>query len=372
MVKKLNISFLLHLPPPVHGSAVVGKWITESDTISERFNSSFINLLASESVDETGRFKIKKIWSAFKLVKQVLLHVNKRDTDMVYYALTTTGLALYRDFVIVSLLKLKNIPIVFHLHNKGIRKNSKKPFHNFIYSHLFASSDVILLSDRLYNDISNYVARKDVHICPNGIPVIEKDFIVSKKPEYVSLLFLSNLIESKGILILLHALQIVKDTNAQFHLNIAGGEGDINAELLISTIKSLGLQNQVSYLGKQYGKDKSRLLSATDIFIFPTYKECFPLVLLEALQFGLPIVTTNEGGIPEIVEHRRNGLIVEKKNIEQLAEAIIYLIENADLRKEMGMVSHKQYNEKYKLEHFEENLSNILDKVLKNKIRYAQ
>ena len=69
-------------------------------------------------------------------------------------------------------------------------------------------------------------------------------------------------------------------------------------------INDLNLQEYVTYLGKKYGDYKYEIFQSSDIFVFPTFyhNECFPLVLLEAMMFGLPVISTSEGGIPDIVK----------------------------------------------------------------------
>lgn len=77
---------------------------------------------------------------------------------------------------------------------------------------------------------------------------------------------------------------------------------------------------------------------ASDIFCLPstTMGESFGIVNLEAMASGVPIVSSNFGGIPDIVKHGENGLLVEPKDVEGLADALIYLLKNEDLRKKMG------------------------------------
>lgn len=120
----------------------------------------------------------------------------------------------------------------------------------------------------------------------------------------------------------------------------------------------------IFYLGKRYGEEKTRFLQDADIFVFPTYypNECFPLVLLEAMQQGLPCISTNEGGIPDIIDEGKTGFIVEKKNAEQLADKISYLINHPERCKEMAENGYKKYRSQFALQMFEERMKGILEK----------
>ena len=122
----------------------------------------------------------------------------------------------------------------------------------------------------------------------------------------------------------------------------------------------------VTYLGVKYGSDKEQCLKEADIFVFPTFydKECFPLVLLESMQYGLPIATTSEGAIPEIVEEGVNGFIVPKKDAQALADKIEYLIKNPEIAQQMGKNGYEKYMNNYTLEIFEKNFVRTISQVI--------
>jgi len=95
------------------------------------------------------------------------------------------------------------------------------------------------------------------------------------------------------------------------------------------------------------------------------------LVLLEAMQFSLPVVSTFEGGIPDVVENGVTGFLVPQKDVEALAEKLELLIRNPELRKQMGEAGRKRYQEKFTLEKFENTLKDIIEQIIeKNKINY--
>lgn len=118
----------------------------------------------------------------------------------------------------------------------------------------------------------------------------------------------------------------------------------------------------VNYLGPKYGDEKNFFFSNADIFVFPTYyfNECFPLVLLEAMQYKLPIITSCEGGIPDIVTNGENGFVCKTNDVDTTADTIEKLLKDSGLRTQMGENGYKMFKEGFTLQKFNENITRIL------------
>ena len=180
-------------------------------------------------------------------------------------------------------------------------------------------------------------------------------------------MFLSNLIVSKGIYVLLEACQRLKERGVAFHCDYVGGESkEVTGEQFRKAIAERGLEDCVIYHGPQYGADKDRAFRRADIFVFPTFydNECFPLVLVEAMQYRLPIVTTPEGGILDIVTDGVNGLVCKQQDVDSLVVALSTLLADAALRREMGERGHARYLKEMTLEAFERSFAELLKSVV--------
>lgn len=363
MAKKILL--ILHLPPPVHGSSMMGKYIKDSVVINNTFDTKFINLSTSKTVDEIGKRPLLKISRYSKILVSLIRNLIVFKPSTVYFAMTARGIGFYKDFPLAILTKLFRKNLVLHFHNKGVASSQNKAVDHLLYKLIFKNTKVILLSERLYDDVKKYVKKKDLFYCPNGIPVV--DYVDSSKPknDVPQILFLSNLIKNKGVFILLEALKLLKKRGIHFYCNLVGGEGDITNHNLLDKVNKLGLTGAVKYHGKKYNINKFLLFNQADIFVFPTFyhNETFGLVNLEAMMFGLPVISTNEGGIPDIVKHNETGFIVEKQNPKQLAEKIEWLINNPKLAEKMGKEGQNQFYKKYTLERFETRLAGILKQV---------
>jgi glycosyltransferase involved in cell wall biosynthesis len=140
------------------------------------------------------------------------------------------------------------------------------------------------------------------------------------------------------------------------------GEGEERGSLS-EKIRKEGLQGKISLLG--YREDVSKLLAAADIFILTSLWEGFPYTILEAMSAGLPVVSTDVGGVAEAVEHQQTGLLVPLKKPHLLANALIYLIEHPEERKRMGEKGKERVREKFSLEKMLSEIEKVYDEVLR-------
>ena len=361
-----KLLMILHLPPPIHGAAMVGQYIKQSKLINNNFDCDYINLSTSRKIDDIGKNSFFKFFVFLKLYIKIITALIKNKYDLCYLTINSKGTGFYKEILIVAILKFFNKKIVYHYHNKGVSDNQNNKILNRLYKFQFKNSKAILLSPLLYFDIQKYITKNNVYYCPNGIPEIFFNTEKTKKVNNtIQLLFLSNMLISKGVYTLLKACKILNDKNIKFECNFIGDwTKEISKKDFNAKCKEYNLVNNVIAHGKKFGDDKKSFFINADIFIFPTFCDCFPLVLLEAMGNQLPVITTNEGAIPEIIEDGYNGYIVKKNKPAELADKIEFLINNPKLRIEMGQNGLKRYKEKYTLEKFEHNFVNTLQKVL--------
>lgn len=360
-LRRPRVLMIAPLPPPVHGSAMMTQYIKESKKINNAVKMDWVNLSLSRNINEIGKnaiFKIGRFVNSWVLTFKKLL---TKKYDYCYLAITCHGIGFLKDMPFALLCKLFGYQLIIHQHNKGMESSVNNPFYRVLMKLVYKNAIVILLSERLYPDISKIVMHDQVVICPNGIPTEKRlDKTINKIPR---LLFLSNLIESKGVFILLDACKILLEEGYNFDCVFIGGETkEIDKRVFEEEILLRGLENRVKYIGKKFGVEKSSEFAKSDIFIFPTFyeNECFPLVILEAMQQGVAVISTNEGGIPDIILNGKSGIIVETKDSFSLAGSIKKLIDSPEYRIELGQNGYLKYSSEYTLQHFEENIIKIL------------
>ena len=401
-----HILFITPLPPPVHGSAMVSQCIKDSELIRGEFDCDFVNLSTSRRMDEIGKGGAKKLLrfagSFFLLFYKLLVH----RYDLCYLAITCHGVGFLKDAPFVLLCKLFGRRIVIHQHNKGMSGCIDRWPYRWLIPYIYKHARVILLSWHLYPDIAQAVKREQVMICPNGIaaeqqvncddsqvnaalprlgvnqsqgddsPATPLRFTSSsaainrseaalltahRSPLTVNLLFLSNLIPSKGVYVLLDACKVLMDRGLSFQCNFVGGESkEMDRRVFEEAVKERGLEGRVLYHGPKYGEEKEHYWSMADVFVQPTYEDCFPLTILEAMQHGLPVVSTDEGAVPDMVADGENGFVCRRKDAEGLAMALERLLLDEALRHRMGAEGYRRYKENFTLQCFEQRFTEIL------------
>lgn len=363
---KPRVLFILPLPPPVHGSSMVSQTIQDSPLVRQTFQVDFINLSTSRRMDEIGKGSWRKLIRFAGSYLKLLHRLLTRRYDACYLAITCHGVGFLKDAPFVFLCKWLGRKVIVHQHNKGLIRDVHRWPYRWLMPWLYRKVEVILLSPRLYDDVAPVVSPDQVHICPNGLEELVYDVPVPvHRPPIPHLLFLSNLLVSKGVWIFLDACWILKKKGYVFVCNYVGGETkEISRSMLETEIRRRGLEGRVFYRGPQYGVQKEVFFRQTDIFVQPTYEDCFPLTLVEAMQHGIPIVSTDEGAIPDMVEDGLNGLVCQRKDVHSLVNALEKLLNDNELRKQMGENGRFRYKERYTKEMFEKNFCRILSDIL--------
>ena len=372
---KQKILFIMHMPPPVHGAAMVGQYIHDSKLINEKFEGHYINLTTAKNLQDIGKVGIRKLVDFVMLLCRIRKNLSAIRPDLVYVTPNACGGAFYKDYIVVQMIKRMGFQVVVHYHNKGVATRQEKWLDNVLYKRFFKGIKVILLSECLYSDVMKYVKREDVFVCGNGIPSSAIEGLVSASPVMASsedkvphLLFLSNLLISKGVVVLLDSLKVLKENGFRFVCDFVGGETvEMDAAMFQAEVIKRGLEGMVVYHGRKYGKDKEAFLNGADIFVFPTFyhNECFPLVLLEAMEHGVACISTTEGGIPGIIDNGKTGFLVPKHDAVALADKIEMFIRDTDLRHKMGLAGREKFEREFTLEVFEKRMVEILSNNVK-------
>jgi len=348
-----KLLIIAQTPPPFHGQAIAQKYLVDDDW--EWCKKYHIRISFSKKISDVSRFSVIKILSALLLDFKIIFFVLYHRIKFVYYPPAgNKKIAFYRDIIIIPIIKLLGCKIIYHFHSGGINDLYKslnyveKKIFKLLY---FYPLTTISLLPSLVSEI-NFLNSKHNFIIPAGIPDNFQDVNKSKKSP-IKILFLSNLISSKGVYESICALKQLVDDSYKVEFDFVGEWADDKfKEKTIDFIKKNNIENYVNFRGTKIGSEKYQLLGEADIFCYPTYYELEnqPAVLLEAMMYKLPIITTNWRAIPDIVTDGVEGFLVPVKTPNEIAAKIELLVKNKDLRDQMGGKGREKFLREYTIE----------------------
>lgn len=243
--------------------------------------------------------------------------------DIVHIHFSLAGSAK-RKLPFVKIARLFRRRIIIHLHC-GSQIDS---IWNPTYDYLFRTADVsLLLSESLKQCVKSYVDKEsDLQVLYNPCPIVSLDGHVNKEN---LILFSGTLYKGKGYQDLIAAFGLIAKDFPDWKVVFAGN-GEIEVGKNLS--KELGIQSQTEFIGWVSGEDKNNIFRQASIFCLPSYAEGFPMAVLDAWSYGLPVVTTPVGGIPDIAKDGENMLLFNPGDIKLLAEQLRKLILDTQLR----------------------------------------
>jgi glycosyltransferase involved in cell wall biosynthesis len=362
--RKPFILSLVHLPPPTTGVSMVSSLVMNSERLNSMFELKGLPLRSSESIEEIGSLGIKKIIRILKIGKDLLRFCIFTKPDLVYFTLTPNGAAFYRDIFYVGILKLTSVKRLYHIHAKEVPESMLTPLGRSLQRWAFRGAKVIFLSPSIYKGFSKIVLRSNCYFLPNGIPDEAGPYpngAGGKRDEDPPhILFFSNIGVTKGPMILLRALGMLRKKGLQFRASFAGHwESRKVEDQFYRLVEENSLADVVEYRGPKFGDEKKSIFRSANIVAFPTYNDTFPVVILEAMSFSLPVVSTFEGAIPDIVVNNETGFLIPVKDAYVLAEHIELLMKKPSLARQFGKAGRTRFLEHFTYARFEDRLKDI-------------
>lgn len=268
----------------------------------------------------------------------------------------------YRSSLFVILFKALGKKVIMHMHGANFDRFYGEG--RAYVRKIFRMSDEVLAVSSYYADfMRSHHLNDNVKCLHNGIAGREQDAApVSPMGDGVAnLSYFGAIDDRKGVFDVLEAIGEERDYFAGKIRFRIGGIG--NLQKFNSIIEKYGLQEIVEYLGWIDPAGKERLLASTDVFVHPSRSESFGISILEAMDFGLPIITTNVGGIPDLVTDGVNGIVVAPGDKPRIREAIIKLTNDPSLRSELGANS-KLAAKKFYFPFIERQLKDVYQSLL--------
>ena len=330
-----------------------------------------VRLAFSEDMESVGKFAMRKLWILFTTILRIWSARVRHRTPVLYYPPSGPNkVPVLRDIILLNAVRWTFSKTIFHFHAGGVSAFGPelpaplRPLFNMAYR---KPALAIRTAPQNPEDGIALGARKSI-VVPNGLPdmrgtVAER---TASPGDPVIILFCGVLIPSKGVGVLLNAFQRIVSQGANVRLELMGKWGD-NAfkQEMEGFVTEHGLTDRVRFLGVKRDNEKWAHFAGCDIFCFPSYfeAESFGLVLAEAMEFAKPVVTTNWRGIPSVAEDGVNGFTVPIHDPEAIADRLMRLVRDPDLRQRMGREGRRIFEERFTLERFHRNMESALASV---------
>lgn len=345
-------------PPPFGGQAVMIQKLLEGKFT--RIRLFHVRMVFSDDMESVGKFAFKKLWVLFTTILQIWWARFRYRTQVLYYPPSGPNkVPVLRDIILLCATRWLFSKVVFHFHAGGVSGFEKelpsplRPLFRWTYR---GHSLAIRTAPQNPEDGVLLGAKKSV-VIPNGIEDMR-----GSVPEHIAgpgepllILFTGVLIPSKGVSVLLEAFRIVIIQGINARLQLMGKWGDVTYERECRTfVDANGLSDKVEFLGVKRDAEKFSYFAGCDIFCFPSYfeAESFGLVLVEAMQFAKPLVTTQWRGIPSVVRDGVNGYLTPIQQPSGTAEKLLLLARDPELRKRMGQEGRRIFEQEFTLEGF--------------------
>ena len=301
----------------------------------------------------------RKAWYAFRGYIAIAWYLLTLDAPLVH-AHVASRASFWRKSIVFLMARARGRPYIVHLHGGEFAQfyqNECGPREQrYVRATLENAAVVLALSEEWRQRLLRICPQATIEVLPNAVTLPEPGALNRATPLAPTVLFLGHLERAKGTYDLVHAFARIAERFPKARL-LCGGDGAI--EQVRALAQQLGIADRVECPGWLDLAQKQRALATASIFVLPSYAEGLPMALLEAMSWGLPVVTTPVGGIPQVVQHEANGCLVQPGHVDDLAAAIAMLLESSAARARLGAAARSTIESQYTLDRALQRLGKI-------------
>ncbi len=345
------------LPPPVHGNTVWARDVLSHFHGHRTINLIHFNLSDHRSIENIGRFDWLNVWLALKQVFSFPLFIRRRRPNVVHVPLAMNTAGFLRDGLLILGARLFcRAAIVVHLHGAHFLDfyRGAGAWLRFFINRVMNSVDLpVVLGENLRHLVSPWFRVEDVAVVHNG--VIRRLF-QSPLPQrhnrcLLTVGFLGNLVDMKGLVQYVRVLAKMINDGLPVRGEVIGAWYDDQFRHEINSYcHEQGVSERILFRGALFGEEKLALMKEWDIFFYPSHTEGMPLVVLEAMALGLPVVVTNVGAVKDIVEDGREGFVVEKGDEKAMRHRLEALSLDESVRLSMSTAARQTISSRFDLD----------------------
>jgi glycosyltransferase involved in cell wall biosynthesis len=334
------------VPPPVHGQSMATQALFAADL--SPLEKIIVEIRSSKTLSSVGKFSLSKALGLFSLVGRTWFAWLRHRPQVLYYtAGSGAWVPFFRDFIFLALCRPLFSKVLIHYHAGNLvdflnRSRLLTHLGRFTYGRgawtirLGSFCPAPIYPGNLVFDV------------PNGIDA-PTDLPPRPPSDSFRILFLGNLFEDKGVLDLMDAVQALAVKHpTPITLSLVGGWPDDATRIKVER-KIAAFPSNVTCPtpAPAYGAEKWKALAEHDVLAFPTYysAENLPLVLIEAMAAGLPIIASDWRGIRSLVEDGVTGILVPPRDIPKLVDALELVVKNPSVSSMIQKNAHCYYQQ---------------------------
>lgn len=289
---------------------------------------------------------LSKLLLAAQVFFQLLLALCCLKVELVHIHVATKA-SFWRKASFLLLAKLFNVPVLLHLHSGRFPcfylEEVARPIQRLIKWLLLLADGLIVLTPSWQVWFQTYIGHDNIIVLANPVAIADNpsEAIVGR------LLFLGRLDDNKGFYDLLPALAMLKAEGFSIKMR-TGGDGDLNRAQ--TAIAEYGLNEEIELLGWVSGEDKLAEMRLASIYLLPSHKEGLPMGILEAMSFGITVVASQVGGIPDVIVNGKNGVLIEAGQVISIVDALRKLLQDQNYSRSLGLAGRCDAVKKYSVE----------------------
>jgi len=346
-VKKPTLLVAAPTPPPWAGPEAATQTLLSSPILSQHFTLQLLRTNLNTTNRDKGRIRAETFLQLFRLWGALFWRLARAKPDRLYLHLSQNWQGFLRDASFILWGNLFSIRIAAHFHGgdfAAFYRRQSSTGQSFIRMILRKVDRVLVLSERLRSQFDGLVDPQCMAVVANA--VLETPSLpIAKNSSQITILSLGSIASSKGSGLLLEAGERLCQMYPTVHLELVGEviqvdrniTRDAEGNKLPSTdFLRKPASERIQLYPPEYGDTKIRRYQKADVFVLASYSEGWPMAVLEAMSFGLPLVLTSVGGLPDTLKEREHALFIPPGDAQALEKALAKLIQDPALRRLMG------------------------------------
>jgi glycosyltransferase involved in cell wall biosynthesis len=355
-------------PPPLHGVSVMTVQVLRA-LREQGLLAAHVDTRDPRNLSNIGRLDAENVRLAAVHAARFARLLLRHRRAAVYVPLSQNRLGFLRDAVFLLLARAARRPRYVHLHGgyfDSFYRATDAATRTVVRAALVGTEQAWVLTPGLRAAFGGLIEPARVHVLQNAVDDIASgngNGAARRPDSRLRLLYLSSLNEPKGCFELIHALDAMGDSARDLHVRIVGeGSPRVRRAIKEAGRGLAGRGVRVDVPGVLEGSAKAHEYAAADVFVFPSHYpfEGQPLVLLEAMAAGLPIVATSLAGVPETLRDGHEALLVEPRDRQGIARALERLTGDPELRLRLGAAARLRFERQYRSERYADNLRVLL------------